>query len=380
MTDAYSVKPDAEFSREIAALGGENVKKCYQCATCSTMCSLSPDSHPFPRKEMVWAQWGLKDKLFGDPDVWLCHRCGDCNTHCPRKAGPGDVLAAVRDAQVRHYAFPSFMGNLFGRPKLIPLLLAVPAVLLLIVLGGIGHLNVPAGEVEYAHFFPHTPLQVFFTSFSALMVIAVVMGIRSFWAAMKENAPPVGTTNPLIPSIIETFKDILTHKKFRECSAHQGRNVAHLFAFYGFIGLLFTTTFAVYYAYFVDGGYPFGFWHWCKILGNLSTLSLAIGLILLINDRVKLANGSESVSSNDWTFIVLMATVVGTGFLTEVFRYAQLPGAIAYGIYYIHLVFVFSLLIYLPYSRFAHVVYRTVAMVYAKHSGREPVPVNKEDS
>jgi len=106
MADRYLIEPDVNFINEVAGLGGEDLKKCFQCATCSVACPISPDNKPFPRKEMIAASWGLKDKLVGNGDVWLCHNCGDCSTLCPRGAKPGDVLAAVRQYTITEYATP----------------------------------------------------------------------------------------------------------------------------------------------------------------------------------------------------------------------------------------------------------------------------------
>jgi quinone-modifying oxidoreductase subunit QmoC len=32
-------------------------------------CQLSSDKQPFPRKEMIAASWGRKDRLIGNPDI-----------------------------------------------------------------------------------------------------------------------------------------------------------------------------------------------------------------------------------------------------------------------------------------------------------------------
>ena len=50
-----TLKPDLEFTRELTEAGGESLKKCFQCATCSVACPLAPANAPYPRKEMVWA-------------------------------------------------------------------------------------------------------------------------------------------------------------------------------------------------------------------------------------------------------------------------------------------------------------------------------------
>jgi quinone-modifying oxidoreductase subunit QmoC len=39
-------------------------------------------------------------------------------------------------------------------------------------------------------------------------------------------------------------------------------------------------------------------------------------------------------------------------------------------IYFIHLVLVFCTFAYLPFSKLAHIVYRTVAMAYNEYAGR----------
>jgi quinone-modifying oxidoreductase subunit QmoC len=44
---------------------------------------------------------------------------------------------------------------------------------------------------------------------------------------------------------------------------------------------------------------------------------------------------------------------------------------ITYGIYFIHLLLIFSLFAYTPFSKLAHLVYRTVAMTYAEYTHRK---------
>jgi len=39
-------------------------------------------------------------------------------------------------------------------------------------------------------------------------------------------------------------------------------------------------------------------------------------------------------------------------------------------VYFLHLTFVLALIIYLPYSKLAHIVYRTIALIFGEISGR----------
>ncbi|MEW6620000.1 MAG: quinone-interacting membrane-bound oxidoreductase complex subunit QmoC [bacterium] len=360
------IKPDLKFIRETICAGGDSLKKCFQCATCSVTCKLSPDGNPFPRKEMIWAQWGLKDKLLADPDIWLCHQCSDCTVYCPRGAKPGEVMAAIRKAVITHYSFPKFLGKMVSQVKYVPLLIAFPVILLLAVLGISGHLNIPAGEIIFSKFMPTEYVDAIFIPVALFAAIVFGVGITRYWKDISGPNAKIG----LIPSLISTIVEILTHNRFNKCEVNKLRSIAHLGVFYGFIGLAITTALAVFYLYILKQESPYPLLSPVKIIGNISALTLLIGIILVIGNRLKNKEKTGLGSYFDWSLIVVIAVVVLTGILSQFTRWANIT-ILAYPIYFLHLVSVFYLFIYAPYSKLAHLLYRTAAMVYAKQCQRE---------
>lgn len=60
------VVPDIKFKKELKKLSNSSINECMQYGNCSVVCSLAPDEKPFPRKEMIWAGWGIKENLIGN--------------------------------------------------------------------------------------------------------------------------------------------------------------------------------------------------------------------------------------------------------------------------------------------------------------------------
>ena len=379
MTDKYLVEPDIGFIKEVIGLGGDTLKKCFQCATCSVACPISPDTKPFPRKEMIAASWGLKDRLVGNLDIWLCHHCGDCTTMCPRGAKPGEVLGAVRSYAIADYAVPKSVGKAVNDPKKLPILMGVPVVIF-IVLGlitGLLDFSPSLGEHGIAHsqFFSTWLVDMIFVPLSIWVVVIFALGLKRFIADIHENAVLEGKTEKkeldlfgfikAIPSILPT---ILKHDKFSECSENNDRATAHLMVFWSFVGLFIVTNifFVVLYVFQQHG--PYSQLNPVKWLANVAGVALVIGSALMIKNR--LSKKDQTSTYKDWYLLGLVFGLGVTGVLTQATRLAGMAG-VTYVIYFIHLIFVFNLFAFLPFSKLAHLVYRTVAMAYNEYSGRQ---------
>ncbi len=380
------VEPDLEFIRALQKSGGDSLKKCMQCGNCSAACPLSPDVRPFPRKEMAWALWGMKERLVRDPDIWLCHHCNDCSTNCPRQTRPGDVLGAVRQQCVLHFAFPRFFARWVSSPKYIPILLAIPAILLGLAMmyreeiGAMFGFAPPAGEaIQYSFIpqFPHWLLNTFFGVFGGLALIAAIIGLSRFSRALKESAVWGEGSKPvkgLFPSIGSVLLKILVHDRFTSCETDHSRSISHFFVVFGFIALSLVTlmviTGPINPLIHGDFVYPFSFFSPWKILANIGGLAVLTGCLLMIWERLYFGHLAGTSSYFDWALVWTLFLVVASGFATELLHYLRMAPH-RHAVYFIHLVFVFTLLIYLPYSKLSHLLFRTTAMVFAERYGRE---------
>ncbi len=394
------VDPDLEFVETIAKWGGGDLKTCFQCATCSVICPLAPDEHPFPRKEMIWAQWGLKERLVSDPDLWLCHRCNDCSDNCPRGAKTGDVMAAMRSYAYQHHATPGFLGRWLNNPLLLPLVLGFPFLVMVLVIAAGGNLAAPAGENPalasryWGNILNPWPwLDLTFMVAATAAVASFAWSIKNIWAGFNKSAvqEDLSPKMPLKDAIIRTVKDILFHEKFDKCGAGHARRVPHMLILFGFGGLFLTTTLIFLGMYVPLLWSPMGLQtplplgHPIKVLGNASTVTILIGLGWVIARRVNpgllLVHGRNSYQ--DILFLGVLTLVVVTGLFSEVFRLATM-NSMAAGAYYSHLGFILFLILFAPFSKFAHVVYHATAVTWAHYVGRElkvltPMPLPGEE-
>ena len=96
MAEPVPIQPDTSFVQERDGVGRRRREKVLPVRHLRLRLLPFHPGNPFPRNQMLAAQWGLKDKLVNDLGPWLCFYCGECSKMCPRQANPGETMMALR--------------------------------------------------------------------------------------------------------------------------------------------------------------------------------------------------------------------------------------------------------------------------------------------
>ncbi len=387
-----TLRPDTEFARQLMKAGGESLKECYQCATCSVACPLSPANRPFPRKEMVWASFGLKEKLMGDVDLWLCQNCGNCSDLCPRGAKPAEMMSAARDMIYRDLTKPAILGKWMSSSSGLGWLFAIPAVLWLIVwairaeIAGSWFPRAANGKIVFGEIFngDYTIDPIFMLTFFGALAI-LLYGCQKLWQSFKPagTITIIGKKKGWIRALCEVlWEEVIYASKFAECDGGpatgqktDNRRISHTMLVWSFCILALVTAIVaighwggkIIPAILITTPMPMTFP--VKILANIGAILLLVALAMLTWRRARLNPRFQSSNYYDWYLLGIIWAVAVTGMLTQVFRLMDCIHA-AFIIYYLHLMVVWMLFAYAPWTKLGHFVYRTAAQVYAKMYGR----------
>jgi ferredoxin len=369
MSHAVLVQPDSRFIRDIMEAGAGDLKKCYQCATCAVTCELSTDANPFPRRPLLNAQWGMRDRVLEDPSPWLCFYCGECTQRCPRKANPAETMMALRRYLTAQYDWTGLSGLMYRSAFWevgTLLLVAMVVVLLFTVPQNFGFALLSAHPEAL-----HTVMLNFFAPkwvvhigdnilAASLGLLLLINAGRMFRAITKNKEISARTYLTRLPALIV---EGVTQRRWKDCKDREaGKNWArHLLLVTGY-GTIFTLV-VVFLPWFQADDTGF---RWTAILGYYATAVLLGSTAWMIADRIGKRSEMHRYSHlSDWLFPILLFLTAITGIALHIFRLSDWPMT-TYVMYTVHLAIAVPMLVVeVPFGKWAHLFYRPLAIYVA---------------
>ncbi|TAK34317.1 MAG: 4Fe-4S dicluster domain-containing protein [Chloroflexota bacterium] len=89
-------KAGSEILTFVEQNSGQPVKRCFQCAKCTSGCPTAYAMDLTPRQVMRAVQLGLEQELVNSSAIWLCLSCKTCAIRCPVEIDVSQVMGAIR--------------------------------------------------------------------------------------------------------------------------------------------------------------------------------------------------------------------------------------------------------------------------------------------
>ncbi len=362
-----AVRVNPTFIDDLVRYGAEDVQLCYQCGDCSTVCPHADDMYKFPRKSMRLLQMGLAQKIETTLEPWLCYYCGQCSEQCPREADPGETMMSLRRWLISRYDFTGIARRFF-KSRLTEVIAIV--IVALLTGGFLLYYGFSGGSIKIydgnGAFLPSPFIHRFdLTVGSILLVFLLINAFRMWYFVMVR-----GTTFPVpwwlyIKQFYQLPWHFFTQKRYAECEKKHEHPVfmpwaLHLGLMLGYVTML---VLVMVFVEKLQAG-PEIIWS-VHIFGYLASIGLIAGTVYFIRNRIR-KNYVQYKKSHgtDWVFVVLLFIIVLTGILQHIFHRTGLTELANYT-YVVHLMSVVPWLLRMPVSKWAHMIYRPLAMYFA---------------
>ena len=103
---------DFSFKEEVAAQpGGENLKRCFACGSCTLSCPVAEVEESYsPRRIIHMILLGLKEEVLSSKVIWYCLSCYRCQVRCPQEVKYPEIMRVLRKLAVEQgYVEPGFV-------------------------------------------------------------------------------------------------------------------------------------------------------------------------------------------------------------------------------------------------------------------------------
>ena len=105
-------RADLGFASEVAAQpGGEGIRKCLACGSCSAACPVLRHAKGYdPRRLIRLVILGQREEVLKDPLIWLCSTCYSCHEVCPQNVSFTEISFVLKNMAVEAGHFPPALG------------------------------------------------------------------------------------------------------------------------------------------------------------------------------------------------------------------------------------------------------------------------------
>jgi len=348
-----NINPD--FATELKKYGSVNFNACYNCGTCTAVCSLSTEDDSFPREMVRYSVLGLEDEIQTSLKPWLCYYCGECSESCPRTANPGELMMALRRYLTAKYDWTGLSGLLY---KSLPLTIIAFLITAIAVIYYSFYENFNVEKImHFGHLFEMISIA---TVFSLILLPNI---IRMWWMTVLKEKKNIAFAS-YFKCIWELIVHMFTQKRARDCDDNEFRWLEHLVLVIGYLSLLFTTVVLDWFG--TDNLFII-------ILGYIESAIVFIVTVDFVGSRMKQKKEISKFSQpSDWFFVIWLFLLGFTAFLVRVFIDLDIMETNIW-MYLFHLIVLVQwALLIVPFGKWTHFLYRSFAMYFDKIL-KEPV-------